>query len=357
MTESGYSRRRFASVTASGAVGLALAGSWAGSATAHRQDATPAASPATSADIFAVVELQSGIVPTAFGDVAVPEQPARIAVLTDGAVDAIAALGIQPVAAFSSANGETVAEYLADKIDPAVPYVGGWGIDLDVEKLLELKPDLILADSYLNATDQTLYDTLSKIAPVVAPALWEASDIDGLQRWEYEQLIYGHALGKTEESKQLAYDLRNRAAAIAPNLGENAGKSVMVFRPHPEFAVVMAQRWISGVMLTWSGLAGTPFTEELEPPHSGDSVGLERLNLLDADWLFAALRNADMVAELEVYKENPIFQTVPAYQSGQIASVPGDLWSGAIGILAGHAMLDDIERILVRGELDATPAG
>ncbi|MGN6032940.1 MAG: ABC transporter substrate-binding protein, partial [Thermomicrobiales bacterium] len=218
-------------------------------------------------------------------------------------------------------------------------------------------PDLILADPYLDEISADLYQTLSAIAPVVAPSLYEATDIAGLQRWEYEQLIYGHALGKTEESKQLAYDLRDRAAAIEPTLGANAGASVIVFRPQPEFAVVMAQRWISGVMLTWSGLAGTPFTEELEPPHSGDSVGLERLNLLDADWLFAALRNAEMAAELEVYKENPIFQTVPAAQSGQIASVPGDLWSGAIGILAGHAMLDDIERILVRGELEATPAG
>ena len=351
MIASGLSRRRAISLAAGGAAGLALAGR----SHAFAQDATPAASPAADGDIFSAVTLTPGVVPTAFGDVTVPANPTRIAAITDGAIDAVVALGIQPAAVISSSNGETVAAYLLDKVDPAATYVGGWG-ELDVEKIVALKPDIILADSYLNETDAGLYDTLSAIAPVVAPTLYEATDIAGLQRWEYEQLIYGHALGKTEESKQLAYALRDRAAAIAPDLGANAGASVIVFRPQPEFAVVMAQRWISGVMLTWSGLTGTPFTDELEPPHSGDSVGLERLNLLDADWLFAALRNAEMAAELEVYEENPIFQTVPAAQSGQIASVPGDLWSGAIGILAGHAMLDDIERILVRGELEATPA-
>lgn len=347
MIVSGLSRRRVVSLAAGGAATLALAGR------AIAQNATPEASPAAGGDIFAAIALTPGVVPTAFGDVTVPANPTRIAAITDGAIDAVAALGIQPAAVIASSNGETVAAYLLDTVDPAVSYVGGWG-ELDVEKIVSLKPDIILADSYLNETDAGLYDTLSAIAPVVAPSLYDAPDIDGLQRWEYEQLIYGHALGKTEESRQLAYALRDRAAAIAPTLGDNAGASVIVFRPQPEFAVVMAQRWITGVMLTWSGLSGTPFTEGLEPPHSGDSVGLERLNMLDADWLFAALRNAEMAAELEVYKENPIFQTVPAAQSGQIASVPGDLWSGAIGILAGHAILDDIERILVRGELEAT---
>lgn len=353
---SGLSRRRFTSVAASSTAGFALLSGSSRGVAANRQAATPAASPAVD-DLFATVSLTPGVVPTSFGDVTVPATPTRIAAITDGAVDALAALGVQPVAVTSSANGQSVAEYLASKIDPAVPYVGGWGIDLDIEKLVELKPDVILADSYLEETDDTLYEKLTAIAPVISPDLWEATDINGLQRWEYEQLIYGHAIGKTEESKQLAYDLRDRAAAIAPTLGDNAGKSVMVFRPHPDFAVVMAQRWISGVMLSWSGLTGTAFSEELEPPHSGDSVGLERLNLLDADWLFAALRNAEMAAELEVYKENPLFQALPAAQSGQIAAVSGSLWSGTIGVLAGHAMLDDIERILVRGELEATPVG
>ncbi|MGC4189875.1 MAG: iron-siderophore ABC transporter substrate-binding protein [Thermomicrobiales bacterium] len=356
MNDSGLTRRRFATLAASSAAGIAVAGTLQGNALAARQDASPAASPAADGDIFAGIDLKPGVVPTAFGDVTVPANPTRVVAITDGAIDAAVALGIEMIGVTSSANFETVAAYLADKVDPAITYVGGWG-ELDVEKIVELKPDLILADSYLNAQDEGLYDTLSAVAPVVAPTLYEATGIDGLQRWEYEQLIYGHALGKTEESKQLAHDLRDRAAGIAPTLGDNTGKSVIVFRPQPEFAVIMAQRWITGVMLTWSGLAGTPFTEELEPPHSGDSVGLERLNLLDADWLFAALRDADMAAELEVYKENPIFQTVPAYQSGQIVSVSGDLWSGAIGILAGHAMMDDIERILVRGDLEATPAG
>ncbi|MGC4106765.1 MAG: iron-siderophore ABC transporter substrate-binding protein [Thermomicrobiales bacterium] len=356
MNDFGLTRRRFAAVATSSAAGIAVAGAFGGSALAARQDASPAASPVAGGDIFAGIDLKPGIVPTAFGDVTVPEYPTRIVAITDGAVDAVAALGIEMVGVTSSANFETVAAYLADKVDPAVTYVGGWG-ELDVEKIVALKPDLILADAYLNAQDEGLYDTLSAIAPVVAPTLYEATSMDGLQRWEYEQLIYGHAMGKTEESKQLAYDLRDRAAGIAPVLGDNAGKSVIVFRPQPEFAVVMAQRWITGVMLTWSGLAGTPFTEELDPPHSGDSVGLERLNLLDADWLFAALRDAEMAAELEVYKENPLFQTVPAYQANQIVSVSGDLWSGAIGILAGHAMLDDIERILVHGDLEATPVG
>ncbi|HEU0164502.1 MAG TPA: ABC transporter substrate-binding protein, partial [Thermomicrobiales bacterium] len=215
---------------------------------------------------------------------------------------------------------------------------------------------LILSDRYLDDLGEGIYDTLSAIAPVIAPKEIEVSDAYALQQWEYEQLIYGHAIGKLDASKQAILDLRARAAAIKARLGDQAGASVIAFRPRPEFAVIMSQQWITGNMLTWSGLAGTEFTESLAPPHSGNTVGIERLNLLDADWLFVAARNQDMVAELEVYKQNPLFQTVPAYKSGQIALVSGDLWSGATGVLAGHAMLDDIERIIVDGDYIATPA-
>ena len=338
------SRRRFGMLAGAAALAPALRAIPAGAQ-------TPAATP--TVDIFADVPTTPGVVSTPFGDIAVPEHPQRIVTLTDGSLDAVLALGVQPVGATAASNGESVAAYLVDTASADITLVGGWG-ELDIEAIVALSPDLILSDRYINYTDETLFDTLTAIAPVVAPAEIEVADANVLQQWEYEQLIWGHALGKVEEAKAAILALRERAAAIQPTLGEHTGASVVVFRPQPEFAVMMAQAWITGVMLTWSGLKGNDFTEELEPPHSGDTVGLERLNVLDADWFFAAARNADMVTELATYEQNPIFQTLSAYKSGQIALVPGDLWSGATGVLAGHAMLDDIVRIVVDGDYSDT---
>ncbi len=310
---------------------------------AAAQDASPAAGLG--------VEFTGGVVPTTFGDIEIPENPQKIVTLTDGALDAVIALGITPAGATRSSNGVGPAEYLADQVPAEVTMVGGWS-ELDIELIISLEPDLILSDRY---QDPETFPTLSEIAPVIAPLEIEVADRDALQQWEYEQLVWGQALGKYDESLALIEDVRARGAGIAAAAGDQAGASVVVFRPQPDFPVIMSQHWITGTVLYWSGFVGNEFTEALAPPHSGRDVSLEQLDVLEADWLFAAARDQEMVDALAIYEENPLFQPITAVQEDQLVLVSGDLWSGATGVLAAHAMMDDIEAIIINGG-EATPA-
>lgn len=310
------------------------------------QDATPA----VVDDETLSVSFADGVVPTIFGDVALPASREKVVTLTDGSLDAALAVGVMPVGMTKSSNGETAADYLMDKLVGDPVYVGGWSEEIDVEKIIELQPDLILSDQYMTGE---LYEQLSKIATVVAPGTIEVSGPEGLQQWEYEQLVYGYALGKYDEAHEAILGVRQRAADFAAT-SPHAGESVVVFRPQAEFAVVMSQGWITGNVLTWAGFTGNELSETTPPPHSGRDVGLERLGELEADWLLAATRDADMSAELQNYLQNPLFAQLSAAQDGQVAEVSGDLWSGATGVLAAHAMLDDIDRIFGAGA--ATPA-
>lgn len=294
------------------------------------------------------IEFPAGVLPTIYGDIEIPTSVVKVVTLTDGALDAAITMGVQPVGVTRSANGESVAEYLLDQVDPEVVYVGGWG-ELDLELIVSLAPDVILADRYL-APDQ--YETLAQIAPTFATGeiTVAVDDAESLQQWEYEQLAWGHVLGKTAEATAAIEEARARAAGIAGELGDVAGNSVVVFRPQPDFPVVMSHAWITGRVLTWSGLTGNDLTTELPPPHSGRNLSLEQLDLLNADWLFAATRDQEQTDALEAYKSMPLFQQIEAYASDQVVAVDGALWSGATGIIASHAMLDDIEAILVNGE-------
>jgi len=334
--------RRQASATLLGAIsGVALS-------TRLGAAQTPIASPASTPgdDLFDSVAFEPGVIPTIFGDVTLPDAVEKVVTLTDGSLDAMVAIGVQPVGVTASSNGETVAAYLADKVDDSVTYIGGWG-ELDREGILQLEPDVILADRYLFEEE---YEFLSKIAPTVATLEIEVADAESVQQWEYEQLMWAHATGRVDEAKTVLRQLRARAEEMKGPLADHQGESVVVFRPQENFPVVMSHHWITGVMLSWVGLRGNDLTENAPPPHTGDSVSLERLDLLAADWLFAATRNEDMVAALQSYLENPSFKTIPAVSNGRVAQVPGDLWSGATGVLAGHAMLDDITRIIVDGD-------
>ena len=322
-----------------------VAGTGVASRTAA-QEATPASSLA--------IELTSGIVPTLYGEVALPEKVERIITITDGSLDAMIALGITPVGATVSSSGEP-AQYLGDRVPDAVVYVGGWAEvdgELDVEKMIELNPDVILADRYLAEADYAIF---SKVAPVIASGEIEVVGPESLQQWEYELLIWGHAVGKDAESLALIEGVRTRAAGIKAKFGDGGGGSVVVFRPQPDFPVIMSHRWITGTVLTWAGFTGNALTAEMDPPHSGRDYSLEQLDLLEADWIFAAARNDEHREALGVYEGYPLFQQLTAFKEGRVAVVDGALWSGATGVLAAHAMLDAIEEIIFGGSPEAAP--
>ena len=301
---------------------------------------------AAGAGLFDGVAFEDGVVPTIFGEVALPDQVERVITLTDGALDAMLTLGILPVGMTASSNGTSAAAYLAELVPEDQEYVGGWG-ELDIEKIVGLQPDLILTDRYILEDE---YTTLSAIAPVVATQEVTVDSPDALQQWEYELLVWGYAVGQEDAARTAILELRERAADVRVAVGEHQGESVVVFRPQAEFPVVMSHAWMTGTILTWAGFTGNDFTENLAPPHSGRDVSLEQLQLLSADWLFAAARDQEMRDSLQLYENNPLIQDFVAVREGQIALVPGDLWSGATGVLAGHAMLDDIQRIVVDGE-------
>lgn len=330
-----------------GAAGLTAASLAGGRFVLAQDDELPvlAATPVVSG---LSVDFPAGILPTIYGDIGIPEKVETIIAITDGAADAVLAVGLQPAGVTRSSNGETVAEYLLDQIDPEVVYVGGWS-ELDMELIVSLAPDVILADRYL-FPDQ--YEPLSQIAPTFATGEISVAldDVEGLQQWEYETLAWAHVLGRTAEATAAIEEARARAAGIAGQLGDNAGNSVVVFRPQAEFPVVMSNAWITGRVLSWSGLTGNDLTDSMEPPHSGRDISLEQLDQLNADWLLAAARDQEMVDALQAYLDMPLFQQIDAVQNDQVTLVDGALWSGATGIIASHAMLDDVEAIFVNGE-------
>lgn len=341
MTYTRNRRQVLAGMAAMAAAGLAPRGSFA------QEDDLPVLEASPVVDGLSVT-FPEGVLPTIYGDIEIPQSVERVITITDGALDGALAVGVSPVGVTRSSNGESVAEYLADDVASDVTYVGGWS-ELDLELIVSLAPDVILADRYL-FPDQ--YEPLSAIAPTFATGEIAVAidDAEGMQQWEYEQLAWAHVLGKTAEAQAAIEEARARAASISEQIGEFAGNSVVVFRPQAEFPVVMSHAWITGRILTWSGLTGNEFTLALEPPHSGSTVSLEQLDMIDADWMLAATRDAEMSEALVAYGEMPLFQQTTAYQNDQVVEVDGALWSGSFGVVASQAMMDDIERIFVNGE-------
>ncbi|WP_025844184.1 ABC transporter substrate-binding protein [Brevibacillus agri] len=97
---------------------------------------------------------------TTSGEVEIPKNPKRVIVLADSYVGYFLALGIKPVGLSEFALNHP---FYAGKVD-GVENIGGYGDDSNsLEKLLELKPDVIvMLDNAKNI------ENIKKIAPTIA---------------------------------------------------------------------------------------------------------------------------------------------------------------------------------------------
>lgn len=129
------------------------------------------------------------------GETTIEGTPNKIAVLDYRLADSLLALGVTPYA-MTTYLGETELPYMdGTLLADAIPL----GDKVELETLLEAKPDLIIA----RKSDQALYDSLSKIAPTIilsVPDDWrkgfeEIASIlekeDGAKKWltTYEEKV------------------------------------------------------------------------------------------------------------------------------------------------------------------------
>jgi iron complex transport system substrate-binding protein len=165
----------------------------------------------------------------AFGETVIEEQPERVATVSWVNSDVALALGVVPVGMpkedwGGNENGSTPwrdakLEELGAAIgteNAPVQYSEVDGIAFD--EIAELAPDVILA-AYSGLTQED-YDTLSKIAPVIAyPETPYGTD------WQDSTTMIGQALGMSQQAEDLVAETEQTIVAKASEYPQLAGKT------------------------------------------------------------------------------------------------------------------------------------
>lgn len=163
----------------------------------------------------------------AYGQTVIESQPERIATVAWANHEVPLALGIVPVgmskATWGDDDEDGVLPWVEDRLaelgaDTPVLFDETDGID--AEAVADTQPDVILA-SYSGITQEE-YDTLSKIAPVVAypDIAWGTSVQDMI-------LVNSLAMGRPAEGEQLVADLEAQVAAALSEHPELADQRIM----------------------------------------------------------------------------------------------------------------------------------
>jgi iron complex transport system substrate-binding protein len=277
------------------------------------------------------------VVKHGMGKTTVPANPNRIITLDEYALECVIALQNQPV---GSVIFETTPPYFQGKIQ-GIENLGSEG-EPSLEKILALKPDLILGTMY----HQQTYSQLSQIAPTALTPHKDSKD------WKAALIDFAEALGKTDIAEQILQDYGDRLETFKTQMSDELKQTqVSVVRVYPTHISLYLNDVFIGTILEDAGLPRPPSQDK-----SGAAYEISKERIRDADgdvifmWTYGYNQQYQQEAQsaLEQLKTDPLWSQLNAVQQGKVYEVPG-YWIGA-GPLAANAVIDDLFKYLVGDE-------
>jgi len=258
-----------------------------------------------------------------YGETVIESQPERIATIAWANHEVPLALGIVPVgmskATWGDDDGDGVLPWVEDRLEELgaeMPVLFDETDGIDFEAVADTEPDLILA-SYSGITQEE-YDTLSKIAPVVAyPEVAWGTSVEDMIR------MNSTALGLADEGDALIEQLHAEVAdALAANAALEGKKVLFAFIDPADFSQI--------------GF----YTSHDTRPGFLESIGLPQPTIVeeesagtDAFYVTVSAEEADRFADVDVFvtygeadgaviaqlQADPLLSQIPAIANGSIA--------------------------------------
>ena len=269
----------------------------------------------------------------AMGVTVVPDNPQRIVVLTNEGTEALLFLGVTPVGAVQSWDGDPWYDHIAEPLAETVDL--GFENAVNLEILATLEPDLILGNK---VRQEAIYPQLSAIAPTVF-----SEDLGGA--WQINLQVYADTLGLTAEGEAAVAGFVERTKAIHDALGDAVNEEISLVRFSPNRTRIYYTDTFAGIALSQIGFA-RPEAQQKEA--FAEEVTKERIPEMEGDRIFyfsSDLNGDEATANLNDWLADPLWQNLEGVKAGKAQRVSEIIWNTAGGIYAAHLMLDDIETI------------
>lgn len=203
----------------------------------------------------------------------------------------------------------------------------------DYETLYLLKPDVI----FISDRQASVYDELSKIAPVVYTTIDPASYLGSLEtNWSLLGRIFGKedaavdSLENVRQSSEVITELSQGKSALFLLINDGA---LSVFGPGSRFGFL------------YDEFGYTPADPDIEVASHGQSVSFEYLLEKDPDYLFVLDRGAALTGKgtAESVLDNPLVHQTKAWQEEGIHYLDGAAWYlSPGGIVSTESILSDL---------------
>lgn len=256
----------------------------------------------------------------ALGEAVITSAPERVVTLGMGSAETAIALGVVPVGMEEYPWGSDETGYLpwiheeleSEGAELPVQFTGG--SELDIEAIVELEPDLILAP--WSGVTQEQFDILTDIAPTVA-----YDKLPWTITWEEQMKVIGTALGKSAEVEKLITEIDDQftaATAAHPEYKDLTFSFTYTTGPGTLGVFLADEQRVA--MVRGLGLQVDPVVKTLDETEGTDSalIGLENGDkLANSDLIFTFYSDAATRAEIEA---QPLYQQIPAIGRGSVVA-------------------------------------
>ncbi|GIG56507.1 ABC transporter substrate-binding protein [Longispora fulva] len=252
-----------------------------------------------------------------YGKTEVRKAPTRVVTLGLSDQDTVLALGIRPVGVVDWFKERPFGKWpWAQPLwGDSLPEIVGERDDYQFEKIAALRPDLIVAQYSGMKKDQ--YETLSKIAPVVAQS---AKHDDYAAPWQEMTRVIGRALGREARVDELIAGIEKRFADVRAAHPEFAKQTVVVAESYePGKYSVFSPADPKTVFLKELGFRPSEAIGKLAGTQSFADIGSERLDLLDVDRLLWVIDDPDAEKRIQ---EDPVYAKLAVVTAGRAVFVP-----------------------------------
>ncbi|WP_289501581.1 ABC transporter substrate-binding protein [Gloeocapsopsis sp. IPPAS B-1203] len=269
------------------------------------------------------------------GETCIPLNPQRIIALDPNiTLDPLIALGIKPIGYGSYNFGEEESLFGVSLDDLAGATMVGHPNQASLEKILLLKPDLILTSQYNNQ-----FQLLSAIAPTVLvplPNLEKPKD----EAFFKENLRYvAKIFGEEAKAEEIINQYQQRIDELQQRLGNQLEQIEVsiIFHDGQGLVYTPARNYDA----TADVLVDLGIRYKLPP--LGAPISIESFDEYNTDILF--IMNAER-RSLSYYTQHPLFSHLKAVKNNRLYLVPPERWDSR-GILGANQILDDLFKYLL----------
>lgn len=207
-----------------------------------------------------------------------------------------------------------------------------------IEKLIALKPDLIIGSDYLG---EEAYQRVSKIGPTAFVTA---------RNWKEHYRTIAEIGGGTEIMSRLFADYDRRVAAVRERVPKDVKVSFVRITPN-EFQVYLdhPNAWAPFDIMREVGVKRPAF-ETSETSGDAKRLDFEGLSALEGDillYMVGGTNDSETSGRYEAVLSNPLWQMLPAVKAKRAYRVDSATWMEFNGIASAHKVLDDIETYII----------